>query len=501
MGPSEDTGQDAAYPHDRYRTRHGRHGRPGPFGGRLRLPTLRFSGAAMAMSTVVGISIATTLLLNEQQGVGRRAGVARVGSSAPPPSPAVGPDSGSGTASGRTSGPASGTTADQEADASAATAGRAPATPAVPLPGRTGPDRPADADRPNDPDDPSGPNGPTTGPRAPGATPGARSTTPAAPRGGSPTGVPLAEGPPPRHGVTGEPAGGGTGTGTGTAGGGQDTLAAGQPAEEQLASRNADRSTADRPAEEPAPTATAPATPAPSPSPTAPRPLAPAPGTPTPPPPAWTGETLTDPGSGTGTDPVGEKGGTTGTGGTTTGDKGGKGVKGDTGTDSADDLALTGAALVQQLGRDGTRHLLALTVTEPLTALQAEFRLAPGALAPGAGTVWTDLAGAVITAHQERGAAVYRFTTPAGTDVRPGRYTFAVLGVRPPAPRRAAPRTTESWKAGAFGIDRPRAVAALGTFAAPTGTDARPGRGPGPAAPTSAPVPASASAPAPVPAR
>ncbi|CAN3983440.1 hypothetical protein [Kitasatospora purpeofusca] len=487
MGPSEDTGQDTAYPHDRNRTRHGRHGRPGPFGGRLRLPTLRFSGAAMAMSTVVGISIATTLLLNEQQGVGRRAGVARVGSSAPPPSPAVGPDSGSGTASGRTSGPASGTTADQEADASAATAGRPPA---VPVPGPTGPDRPNDADNPN------GPSDPTAGHRAPGSTPGPRSSTPAAPRGGSPTGVPLAEGPPPRHGVTGEPAGGhgagtGTGTGTGTTGG-QDTLAAGQTAEEQPASRNADRPTADRPAEEPAPTTTAPATPAPSPSPTASRPLAPVPGTPTPSPPGWTGETLTDPGTG-GTDPAPEKGGTTGT-----GDKGGKGD-----TDKADELALTGAALIQQLGRDGTRHLLALTVTEPLTALQAEFRLAPGALAPGAGTVWTDLAGAVITAHQERGAAVYRFTTPPGTDVRPGRYTFAVLGVRPPAPRRAAPRTTESWKAGAFGIDRPRAVAALGTFAAPSGTDARPGRGPGPTAPASAPAPAptSALAPAPAPAR
>ncbi|WP_030394925.1 hypothetical protein [Kitasatospora purpeofusca] len=465
MGPSEDTGQDAAYPHERYRTRHGRHGRPGPFGGRLRLPTLRFSGAAMAMSTVVGISIATTLLLNEQQGVGRRAGVARVGSSAPPPSPAVGPDSGSGAASGTGTGPASGTTADRESDAPAATAGRPPATPAVPVPGPTGPDGSKD------------PNSPTAGPRAPGSTPGPRSATPAAPRGGSSTGVPLAEGPPPRHGVTGEPAGGhGTGTGTGTAGGGQDTLAAGQPAEEQPASRNADRPTADRPAEEPAPTATAPATPAPSPSPTASRPLAPAPGTPTPAP-GRPGEVLTDPGTGgtDGTGGTGEKGATG-----EPGDKGGKGVKG--GTDNADDLALTGAALVQPLGRDGTRHLLALTVTEPLTALQAEFRLAPGGSAPGAGTVWTDLAGAVITTHQERGAAVYRFTTPPGTDVRPGRYTFAVLGIRTPAPRRADPRTAdprtiESWKASAFGIDRPRAVAALGTFAAPsaTGTEVRPG--------------------------
>ncbi|MFG2822053.1 hypothetical protein ACGFX4_21825 [Kitasatospora sp. NPDC048365] len=65
--------------------RNGRHGRPKPFGGRLRLPTLRFSGAAMAMSTVVGISLVTTWLLNEQQQVGRRPGVS-VGASPPVPS-------------------------------------------------------------------------------------------------------------------------------------------------------------------------------------------------------------------------------------------------------------------------------------------------------------------------------------------------------------------------------------------------------------------------------
>ncbi|GAA5013523.1 hypothetical protein [Kitasatospora paranensis] len=67
--------------------RYGRHSRPGPFGGRLRLPTIKFSGAAMAMSTVVGISIATTWLLNEQQGVGRRPGMSNVGASPPLPSP------------------------------------------------------------------------------------------------------------------------------------------------------------------------------------------------------------------------------------------------------------------------------------------------------------------------------------------------------------------------------------------------------------------------------
>ncbi len=66
--------------------RSGRHGRPRPFGGRLRLPTIRFSGAAMAMSTVVGISLATTWLLNEQQQqVGRRIGVTVGGPPVPSP--------------------------------------------------------------------------------------------------------------------------------------------------------------------------------------------------------------------------------------------------------------------------------------------------------------------------------------------------------------------------------------------------------------------------------
>ncbi|KDN82696.1 hypothetical protein [Kitasatospora cheerisanensis] len=67
--------------------RTGRHGRPRPFGGRLRLPTIRFSGAAMAMSTVVGISLATTWLLNEQQQIGRRPGVTVGGPPAPSPDP------------------------------------------------------------------------------------------------------------------------------------------------------------------------------------------------------------------------------------------------------------------------------------------------------------------------------------------------------------------------------------------------------------------------------
>ncbi|MFJ5233824.1 hypothetical protein ACIQBJ_28480 [Kitasatospora sp. NPDC088391] len=74
--------------HSRSTGRSGRHGRPGPFGGRLRLPTIRFSGAAMAMSTVVGISLATTWLLNEQQQIGRRPGVTVGGPPVPSPDPA-----------------------------------------------------------------------------------------------------------------------------------------------------------------------------------------------------------------------------------------------------------------------------------------------------------------------------------------------------------------------------------------------------------------------------
>ncbi|GAA1070928.1 hypothetical protein [Kitasatospora arboriphila] len=80
MALREDTGPV------RTAVRYGRHSRPKPIGGRFRLPTIRFSGAAVAMSTVVGISIATTWLLNEQQGVGRRPGMSNVGASPPLPS-------------------------------------------------------------------------------------------------------------------------------------------------------------------------------------------------------------------------------------------------------------------------------------------------------------------------------------------------------------------------------------------------------------------------------
>ncbi|WP_380280097.1 hypothetical protein [Kitasatospora purpeofusca] len=438
MTLSDDTGQDAPYAHDRYRTRNGRHGRPGPFGGRLRLPTLRFSGAAMAMSTVVGISIATTFLLNEQQGVGRRAGTARVGSSGPP-TPATSPDAGSATGTGTTSG--TGTAAGPDTSGPDTKAGRRPAGPA------------------------------SSGTRAPDAVPAQRTSSPPVPRtGGAPSTAPLAEGPASRHGVTGGPA-----TEQSGATGAPETLAGGRPehpqsADEQFAPAGTGAQTARRPAEDPSPSGASPS-PSPSvpaPSPTTPRPFVPAPdtpGVPVPSPRDWTGGTL-----GTTDDDGADDTGSNRPGAT---------------ADEADDQALGGTALVQSLGRDGTRHVLALTVTEPLTALQAEFRLAPGAAVPGSGTAWTDLAGAVVTTHQERGAAVYRFSTPPGTDVRPGRYTFTVRGTRPAghatrpaaaAPPRAAVRrgTPESWSAGAFGIARPRAVSTLGGFATPAPRAAAP---------------------------
>ncbi|MFF2352278.1 hypothetical protein ACFVVL_21150 [Kitasatospora sp. NPDC058115] len=452
MKLSDDTGPDAPYAHDRDRTRHGRHGRPGPFGGRLRLPTLRFSGAAMAMSTVVGISIATTFLLNEQQGVGRRAGVARVGSSAPPPSSGTSPDAASGPGGSTASG--TGTLAGQDSAGPGPSAGRRPAAPATPAPGASGT--------------------PAPGTRAPGTVPGPRASTPPAPHpGGGPSTAPLADGRAPRHGVTAGPQEDGTGPG-GSQGSLADELTDGsQSADEPFATDGTGAQTARRPGEDPAPSGASPSPspspskPVPSPSPSAPRPFVPSPSSR-----EWTGGILgTADGATVGSD---------GTDGTGAGRPAGAPEEGD-------DQALAGTAAVQSLGRDGTRHVLALTVTEPLTALQAEIRLAPGTAAPGTGAAWTDLAGAVVTSHQDHGAVVYRFTTPPGTDVRAGRYTFTVRGTRPAGhaarPATAAPprstdrrtaerhatarRSPESWSASAFGIGRPRAVAALGAFAAP----------------------------------
>ncbi|WP_371479083.1 hypothetical protein [Kitasatospora sp. NBC_00315] len=385
--------------------RQGRHSRPKPFGGRLRLPTLRFSGAAMAMSTVVGISIATTWLLNEQQSVGRRTGFASVGAS-PPPSPAAerqpdtridshggAPGDARGSAAPfRAAGPAdsapgsrgSGRTPPPAAAAPTASPAAVPPTPAGPGQGVTG-------TRPTTPCEPAA---------GPSAAPG-----PVVPSPVVPTPLPAADAPPP-----------------------------------SLVPASLASAAAGKPSVAPTPAAQPPAagiTPVP-------QPLA---------------THL----------PVAER--------------------------PADAAALSGTATHQSLGRDGARHVLGLTVTEPLTALEAEFRLNPSEVAPGA-TAWTDLAGAVMTASSEDGVLVYRFTSPAGTDVRPGDYTFGVRRVPSGGTGRAvtgdtvaavgdddragARTPTESWTASAFGILTPRAVAALGDF----------GRTP------AAPVPAPAAVPA-----
>ncbi|KJS58875.1 hypothetical protein [Streptomyces rubellomurinus] len=362
---------------------HGRHGRPRPFGGRFRLPTLRFSGAAMAMSTVVGISIATTLLLNEQQGVGRRApGVARVGTT-PPPTPGATDLAGA-------------TEAADARDQAPPPSGRPPAHPTR-HPGK-GPaaagDRPtpivppaggqtAVHDAPGQDTPLAGAEGTLPGPQQPSTPPGAGPATPSA------TASPSASVSPP------PPA----------------------PAQHPHAARPL--------APGPLPGATAPA-PAPAPAPV-----------PVPAPVVDAGDHPADAAA--------------------TADA----------TDADSAPGLTGVARRTPIGPDGLRHRLDLTVTEPVTALQAEFRLAPGESAPGSGSAWTDLPGAVVTAQQERGTLVYRFTTPPGTDVRPGRYGFTVHGGRPAAPASAPTAPAESWNAAAFGIHHPRAVAALGGFATP----------------------------------
>ncbi|MFJ4680038.1 hypothetical protein [Kitasatospora sp. NPDC088783] len=176
--------------------RSGRHGRPGPFGGRLRLPTIRFSGAAVAMSTVVGISLATTWLLNEQQQVGRRIGVTVGGP--PVPSPDAPPTGSTAPAPGSTLQAAPATTGGANGGATpvtsphpaAATASAPPVRPAdAPAPGPSPAGTPAPGPSPSPapslsaPPAPSGSSAPADpGPRPPSLGPSpsaAPSRTPA----------------------------------------------------------------------------------------------------------------------------------------------------------------------------------------------------------------------------------------------------------------------------------------------------------------------------------
>ncbi|MFG3225407.1 hypothetical protein ACGF07_11605 [Kitasatospora sp. NPDC048194] len=444
MAAREDTARDVRHEPGR----HGRHGRPRPFGGRFRLPTLRFSGAAMAMSTVVGISIATTLLLNEQQGIGRRAGVARVGTT-PPPTP--GTTDQAEAAAERT--PASPAPSDRapgtrptgrpSAHPSAPANAAATGTSAKPPAGASARVEPSTGGQASADGQASAGREPRSSADVPAANTGAGADTPAGPS-------PSAQPPTAPYG----PAGGAPADG-GQAGGAQT---GGAPAGgAQVGTAQAPHLPGLRPV-----------TPGPS--------AQPAPGSPLPPPSALVPGDLggvgaalggahdgTSPGPGaTPTGGAPAPGATPAPGSTPTGSTPAPADP----TDTEADQALTGTGRVTPLGRDGLRHALELSVTERVTALQAELRLAPGELSPGSGTAWTDLPGAVVTVQQERGTLVYRFTTPPGTDVQPGRYGFAVHGARPAGPvgqvRTSAP--PQGWNAAAFGIDHPRAVAALGGF-------------------------------------
>ncbi|MFC9330568.1 hypothetical protein [Kitasatospora sp. NPDC057015] len=416
---------EAAPRPDERPARQGRHSRPKPFGGRLRLPTLRFSGAAMAMSTVVGLSIATTWLLNEQQAVGRRAGFAAVGATPPPTHGTDGdsrsgstPEAGSHTGappSGRAIGPGTGTPGSRNADRTTPpTLGAPTASPSPSAPATTA----------------------APAPTAPAPVP----TTPAA-------GTPAPEQLRPTAEAAAEcPASAGPTAPPGLLQFGSPDIGP-RPVKPPLIAAPPDLSqSADgRPPAGP-PSISRPPAPAPVVVPT--RPTAPTAG----PVPLPVVTPVDAPGAGAvrpeapvGHYPAAEP----------------PAPGSEAGPEQAADLALTGAASVRLLGPDGTRHLLGITVTEPLTALQAEFRLSPTEVVHGT-TAWTDLAGAVMTTSQERGARVYRFTSPAGTDVPPGRYTFGVRGVLPAADRGRAP--AESWAASAFALRDPRAVAALGAF-------------------------------------
>ncbi|WP_354642746.1 hypothetical protein [Kitasatospora camelliae] len=133
--------------------------------------------------------------------------------------------------------------------------------------------------------------------------------------------------------------------------------------------------------------------------------------------------------------------------------------------------ALYGSVATEEIGSSGSRHTLELTVGEPMTALQVEFRLHRPRVLPGAAP-WTDLPGAVATVVLERDALVYRFTVPATVEVPKGRYGFTVAGSRPCAAERGRRAGQESWTASAFALRTPRAVATRGSFPRPAAVPA-----------------------------
>ncbi|MDH6142013.1 hypothetical protein P3T35_004034 [Kitasatospora sp. GP30] len=405
---------------------HGRHSRPKPLGGQLRLPAIKVSGAAMAMSTVVGISIATTWLITAQQRVGYGPRMSTVGAtptdggipgaSTPPSQLAGGTAPAAGSASSTTP-LSSGATVTARNDrivkpgatppaagaaAGPTSAGGGASTSTTPGPGGQLADR-APVSAPASP--PSG--GIATGPAAgvpstpvPGASTAA---DPAAAAAASPTQSTQQPRPPYPAGLTpGTP-----GMTPGITPGMTPGLVGGPGHADEF---HPGAGLPGSPTAPTTPTTSAPATPAvPAPQ--------PAPGTSR---------------YGTPAYPV-----------------------------PAPSLAGWGGT-VASAGL-GQRHTVTLTVTEPLAAMETELRL-PRTDATAGAMTWSTLPGARVTLLQQGDTVVYRFAPPPGEDVLPGTYTFTVQGARSATP--GVGDATGRWTASGFALRSPQAVAAHGGFAA-----------------------------------
>ncbi|MCC9312304.1 hypothetical protein LN042_35475 [Kitasatospora sp. RB6PN24] len=439
---------------------HGRHSRPKPLGGQLRLPAIKVSGAAMAMSTVVGISIATTWLISAQQRVGYGPGMSTVGATpagggAPDaPTPAAQLAGGAAPAVGSASSTAplsSGATVTDRngrdvKPGPTQPAGRAPAGPTT----AGGASTPAAATPSGQPTDRAAVTAPSNGgvtawPAAGPSTPAPGASSAAEPAASPSASPPQSAGqarPTYPSGIT--PGTSATAPGMmpgvtpGTAGGPGHAIGF-HPGSDEPGSPTATTPTP------PAPTATTPTPPAPS-APTAPdTPSASAPTAPaTPAAPAPRTEPGTSP-DGTPAAPGSPAPGSPAPG------------------SPAQAPSLAGWGGTVASAGLGQRYTVTLTVTEPLAAVETELRL-PRTDATAGAMVWSTLPGARVTLLQRGDTVVYRFAPPPGEDVLPGTYTFTVQGARSATP--GIGDATGRWTASGFALRFPQAVAAHGGFTA-----------------------------------
>ncbi|WP_329579762.1 hypothetical protein OG500_12500 [Kitasatospora sp. NBC_01250] len=463
---------------------HGRHSRPKPLGGQLRLPAIRVSGAAMAMSTVVGISIATTWLVSSQQRIGYGVRMSTVGATPTgtgTPEPAAVPLAGGGAAPA-TTGPTgaaptgTGPTGARLTGTGTVVGGPGSRPVAGPTTGATGPTAGPTTALPLSGVNAGATTGSSTGSTGSttGAAPGAGPTGPA-PVAGAPIAPAYSPSPTPSV-ASASPLNAPVSPGATPAAGalGQQTQQPQQP-QAQAQAQQAQASPSPTPsagaphgtrpnvtttggdaADQPLPPVTVPPArtpPAPL-TPTSPaRPLIPAP-RPAPDP------TATDGASAPGTDAP------------------------DSSTPAEDAPALTGQGSTTTLPGGGRARTVTLTVAEELTATEVELRLDRADAGPGA-LAWSTLPGARVTLLARGSAVIYRFAPPPGADVAPGTYTFTVQGAPATAATTAVGRLVAGgWTASGFALDDPRAVAALGAFG-PSAPSA-------PAAPSAKPTPATA---------